>query len=108
MALSGYDLCIRALKKNKSVAYADVKKAADKKGIVLYPISYGRAKRTLGLVKDKVGAKKPGRPKRTVKPSKNVTIVPASLNGDAGERLKRKLEEFLAMREEIRQLAETL
>ena len=67
---SPMDFIVAALKKNKKVSYADIKKAADKKKLVIYPIMYGRAKLLLGLVKPgkKKAAKKaakraPGRPK---------------------------------------------
>lgn len=42
---------VDALKKDKKAAFADVRDAAKKKGLTLYPISYGRAKALLGLVK---------------------------------------------------------
>ena len=44
------DLILSQLKRNKEVAYADVKAAAQKKGLVVWPIMYGRAKGLLGLV----------------------------------------------------------
>lgn len=62
------------LKKKPTASYADVRDAADKKKIKLYPIVYGRAKALEGLVKvSPYGSKKnaaaagpkrgPGRPK---------------------------------------------
>ena len=47
----GYEFIISELKKNKKVAYATIKAAADKMGLTVYPIMYGRAQRQLGLVK---------------------------------------------------------
>ncbi len=48
--LTAMDLILAQLKKDKEVAYADVKAAAQKKGLVVWPIMYGRAKGLLGLV----------------------------------------------------------
>ena len=78
---SALDLCLAELKKNKNVAYANVKAKADKKRIKLYPVTYGRAKAMLGLVKvakrgtgkaakkaaksKRAATKTPGRPKGT-------------------------------------------
>lgn len=45
-----YDFCIAALQKNKNASFAEIRDAAAKKGMILYPIVYGRAKAALGLV----------------------------------------------------------
>jgi len=45
-----YDFAVAALKKNKKVEFATVRDAAEKKGMTLFPIVYGRAKAALGLV----------------------------------------------------------
>ena len=45
------DFIVTALKKNKAMSYGDLKAAADKKRLTVYPIMYGRAKALLGLVK---------------------------------------------------------
>jgi hypothetical protein len=69
---------VAALKANKGVSYADVKERADKKGLRIYPVMYGRAKALLGLVKVSprgqgrfalakrglLPARRPGRPAR--------------------------------------------
>ena len=67
---SPMDFIVAALKKNKKASYADIKAAANKKGLTVWPIMYGRAKLLLGMVKPgkKKSAKKsakrgPGRPK---------------------------------------------
>jgi hypothetical protein len=39
------------LKKDKKATFADIKAVAAKKGLTLYPITFGRAKALLGLVK---------------------------------------------------------
>jgi len=47
----GFDFIVEQLKKNKGVEYSEVKAAADKKGMTIHPIMYGRAKALLGYVK---------------------------------------------------------
>ncbi len=47
---SPMDFIVAALEKNKDAAYADVRAAAEKTGLTIYPIMYGRAKAMLGLV----------------------------------------------------------
>jgi hypothetical protein len=73
---------VAALKANKGVSYADVKERADKKGMRIYPVMYGRAKALLGLVKVSprgqgrfalakrglLPARRPGRPARGAGP----------------------------------------
>ncbi len=44
------DFVISQLKKDPNTAYRDIKEAANKKGLAVYPIMYGRAKALLGLV----------------------------------------------------------
>ena len=44
------DLVVKALEKDRKATFADVKAAAEKKGLTVYPITYGRAKALLGLV----------------------------------------------------------
>src|SRR5262245_25055019 len=44
-------LVVSELKKNKRTTFADVRAAAAKKKLTLYPITFGRAKALLGLVK---------------------------------------------------------
>jgi len=70
---------VAALKANKGVSYGDVKERADKKGLRIYPVMYGRAKALLGLVKVSprgqgrfalakrglLPARRPGRPARS-------------------------------------------
>ena len=61
-----YDFCVKALSEDQKVAFATVRDAAAKKGLVLYPIVYGRAKAALGLVKvAKYGQGKAAQKKRT-------------------------------------------
>ncbi|MEM7204626.1 MAG: hypothetical protein AAF628_30490 [Planctomycetota bacterium] len=70
------DFIIAQLKKNPKAEYASIKERADKQGLPVYPIMYGRAKALLGLVKvsprgkgKKATARKatgrgPGRPRK--------------------------------------------
>lgn len=44
------DFIVNKLKKNSDFAYGDIRAAAEKKGLTIYPIMYGRAKAMLGLV----------------------------------------------------------
>jgi hypothetical protein len=54
----GFAFLVEALEKNKDAVYADVKAAAEKKGLVVHPIMFGRAKLKLGYVKAGQGAGK--------------------------------------------------
>lgn len=47
----GMDHIVAALKANKTAAYADIRASAEKKGLTIYPIMYGRAQALLGIVK---------------------------------------------------------
>jgi hypothetical protein len=85
---SALDFCREYLKKDPTAPFADIRDAAAKKGLVLYPISFGRAKALEGLVAMKPrGSKKaaapakrgPGRPKG----SKN-KVKAARSSGDVG------------------------
>ena len=51
----GMAFIIETLKKHKSTTYADIKAAASKKGLTVWPIMFGRAQLLLGHVK---GAKR--------------------------------------------------
>ncbi len=46
-----FEFTIEYLKKNRKAAFADVRDAAAKKKMILYPIMYGRAQALLGIVK---------------------------------------------------------
>jgi len=50
---------VAQLEKNPRIAFGDLKAAADKKGLQVVPIIYGRAKKALGL--QRRSAVKPGR-----------------------------------------------
>ena len=44
------DFVVDALKQDPKTEYRDIKEAATKRGLAIYPIMYGRAKALLGLV----------------------------------------------------------
>lgn len=44
------DLVVAHLRKDSSAPFSDIKAAAEKEGLTLFPITYGRAKALLGLV----------------------------------------------------------
>lgn|SRR5262245_25823885 len=50
---------IASLKRNRSATYADIKASAEKKGLTVYPIMFGRAQLLLGHVR--AGKRKGGR-----------------------------------------------
>ena len=62
---------VAQLEKNPRIAFGDLKAAADKKGLQVVPIIYGRAKKALGL--QRRSALKPGR--RVA--GRSVVVVPA-------------------------------
>lgn len=45
------DFIVESLKSNKGVSYGEIKAAADKKKLAVYPIMFGRAQALLGIVK---------------------------------------------------------
>src|SRR5258706_4276024 len=48
---SAMDHIVDSLKRNRAATYADIKAAADKKRLEIYPIMFGRAQALLGIVK---------------------------------------------------------
>jgi len=48
---AAFDFLVESLKADKASAYADLKAKAEKKGLLVYPVMFGRAKTLLGLVK---------------------------------------------------------
>lgn len=45
------DFIVESLKSNRDAAYKDIKEAADKKKLAIFPIMFGRAQALLGIVK---------------------------------------------------------
>ena len=112
------------LRKNPKAAFAEIRDAAEKKGLVLYPVSYGRAQALEGIVKmSKYGtskkAKASGGPKRgpgRPKGSKN-KARPAARSGGTGsiddlvstiQNLKDERDRALDAIEKIRRLLDTV
>lgn len=66
---------VAQLEKNPRIAFGDLKAAADKKGLSVLPIIYGRAKKALGLQR-----------RSTIKPGRRVagrSPLPAPVSGAA-------------------------
>ena len=66
-----FDLIVAALRRNPKAVYANIRDAAARKRLTIYPVMFGRAKLLLGLVKAKpkkkakVSKRGPGRPPKT-------------------------------------------
>jgi hypothetical protein len=85
----GFDFIVKRLEKDPQAVYADIRAAAEKAGHTVYPIMFGRAKASLGLVKSKPrGSKKtraaafpqtarrgPGRPRKAAGPASLEEVV---------------------------------
>lgn len=52
-----YEFVLDVLRKNTGASFAEVKAAADRRGLKIFPIMYGRAKKQLGLIAPKGGRK---------------------------------------------------
>jgi hypothetical protein len=75
----GMAFIVESLKKSKSATYADIKAAAGKKGLTVWPIMFGRAQLLLGHVK---GAKRgTGRYAQANVAKKAGTAMPAPKRG---------------------------
>lgn len=48
-----FDFTVEYLKKNPGAAFAEVRDAAEKKKLTIYPIMYGRSQALLGIIKAK-------------------------------------------------------
>ena len=86
-----YDFFVKELQKNPNASYADIKAKAESRGLMnIYPIVYGRAKKTLGLTtpgaakkttRKKVTKKTgrgPGRPKGSKNKVKRAAPAPSA------------------------------
>lgn len=108
-----YKFALTALKKNPNVVFADMASAAQKKGIKIYPIVYGRACRTLGLTKQAkppTAVKRRGRPaviaKRAAPPPGRLPARPAARGlGADFSKLVGQLEQAIAMRGALQEIA---
>lgn len=72
---AGMAFIVSALKRDRKAQYADIKARADRKGLTIYPIMYGRAQALLGIVKSakrgtgRFARKNRGEPTRVLKPA---------------------------------------
>jgi len=110
---AGMEFIVAQLKRNPKVAYADVRAAAEKKKLLIYPIMYGRAQALLGIVKTsprgskkrkktgrgpgrprKVGRRGPGRPRKTTDPVDALQAMVADYRDNEREmnRIRKVLE----------------
>lgn len=70
------EFIVDALKKNKKAEYSDIKAAAEKKGLEIYPIMFGRAQALLGIVKSAPrGQGKAARAKKGLPPLAAAPVV---------------------------------
>ncbi len=113
---------VSALQKNKNAVYADIRAKAEKKGLTIYPIMYGRAKALLGLVQTakrgqgkakKAAAKRaakqaasgaapkrgPGRPRKVESAADSISSVIAALQdgGRERDRYRKAIEQIRAI-----------
>ena len=73
----GYDFLVSALEKKPDAVYGDLKAKAEQKGMVVFPIMYGRAKAALGLVPSGRGpAKKKTTERTTTRKTAAATSAP--------------------------------
>lgn len=105
----GYELLVRELKKNPQAEYATLRDRAEKSGFTIYPVMFGRAKASLGLVatkprKDRAhprvsktkGKRGPGRPRKTPQPLDLGDLVAMV------QQLQRERDDAIARLEKIR------
>jgi hypothetical protein len=72
-----FDFIVEQLKKKPEASYADIAAAAQKKGMKIFPIMYGRAKAMLGLVASAPrGSGKATRKKAAAKAAKANPVAP--------------------------------
>src|SRR5262245_19605989 len=53
----GFQFLVEELKANKDAVYGELKEKADRKGLTVFPVMFGRAKLMLGLAKKKAKAR---------------------------------------------------
>ena len=83
------DFIVQQLQKDPEVAYRDIAAGAEKKGLEVFPIMYGRAKAMLGLVP--TAPRGQGKKKRAAKAAKRAGRAAAAkpANGRRGGRAAR-------------------
>ena len=62
---SAMDFIVDSLKRNPKAAYASIRERAEKAGLTIYPIMYGRAQALLGIVKSAPRGSKKATARRT-------------------------------------------
>lgn len=107
----GYDLLVSELQKDPTAAYATLRDKAEAKGFTVYPVMFGRAKASLGLVSTKprkrnVAKRGPGRPKGSRNKNSRVQSGGIDVGGlaDMVRNLQRERDEAVAKLERIRAL----
>ena len=115
----GYELLVRELRKNPKAEYAVLRDKAETKGFTVYPVMFGRAKASLGLVKTaprgskkKAAKRGPGRPKGSKNKVKRGPGRPRTSSSalDIGDlvammkELQRERDEAVAKLDRIRKL----
>jgi hypothetical protein len=117
-----FGFIVKALQADSKVAYADLKAKAEKKGLTIYPVMFGRAKAMLGLVKmakrgqgkaAKAAAAKrgpgrppgrrgPGRPPKSAGVAGLESVINALRDGDRErDRYRRALDQIRAIVEGV-------
>lgn len=105
------DFIVESLKSNKNAAYSEIKEAADKKKLKIFPIMFGRAQALLGIVKQAprgqgkaakakaaaAGAPKrgPGRPRKVALPAFDGTLDGIVAAVKSSEQAKAKYRQAL-------------
>jgi len=108
------DFIVDSLKSNKNAAYSEIKEAADKKKLKIFPIMFGRAQALLGIVKQAprgqgkaakakaaasagAGAPKrgPGRPRKVALPAFDGTLDGIVAAVKSSEQAKAKYRQAL-------------
>jgi hypothetical protein len=106
---------VTRLKNNPQASYGAIKEGAEKKGLTIYPVMYGRAKLLLGQVKPgkkkrKTASKRgPGRPRKSAarrgRPAKTASPIAAVQELMSGMReQERDNDQLRSTLEKIREL----
>jgi len=96
-----------ALKQNNSVSYAEVKEAGMARGFTIQPVTYGFAKRLLGLVASKPRAKRTASPKAKAQGASRVPPSPRTGRSSIDDPLQatmQSLRELVQERDQLRDL----
>jgi hypothetical protein len=72
-----FDFTVEFLKKNPGATFAEVRDAADKKKLTIYPIMYGRSQALLGIIKAKPRGEGKAKVAKAAKAAKAAAPAPA-------------------------------